>query len=99
MTSCRAAWTRKSEGRGCGPNGDYIALDLTHLGGDTIMKRLPSVHEIGKNFANVDVIKEPIPVVPTIHYQMGASDQHPRSGRGAKERQPEHGGQRPLRHR
>jgi len=59
------------EGRGCGPNGDYIALDLTHLGGETIMKRLPSVHEIGKNFANVDVIKEPIPVVPTIHYQMG----------------------------
>jgi succinate dehydrogenase / fumarate reductase, flavoprotein subunit len=59
------------EGRGCGPNGDYIQLDLTHLGGETIMKRLPSVHEIGKNFANVDVIKEPIPVVPTIHYQMG----------------------------
>ena len=59
------------EGRGCGPNGDYIALDLTHLGGETIMKRLPSVHEIGKNFANVDVIKEAIPVVPTIHYQMG----------------------------
>ena len=59
------------EGRGCGPNGDYIALDLTHLGAETIMKRLPSVHEIGKNFANVDVIKEPIPVVPTIHYQMG----------------------------
>ena len=59
------------EGRGCGPNGDYIALDLTHLGAETIMKRLPSVHEIGKNFANVDVIKESIPVVPTIHYQMG----------------------------
>jgi succinate dehydrogenase / fumarate reductase flavoprotein subunit len=59
------------EGRGCGPNGDYIALDLTHLGAETIMKRLPSVHEIGKNFANVDVIREPIPVVPTIHYQMG----------------------------
>ena len=59
------------EGRGCGPNGDYIALDLTHLGAETIMKRLPSVYEIGKNFANVDVIKESIPVVPTIHYQMG----------------------------
>ena len=59
------------EGRGCGPNGDYIALDLTHLGAETILKRLPSVHEIGKNFANVDVIREPIPVVPTIHYQMG----------------------------
>jgi succinate dehydrogenase / fumarate reductase, flavoprotein subunit len=59
------------EGRGCGPNKDYINLDMTHLGSDTIMKRLPSVFEIGHNFANVDIAKEPIPVVPTIHYQMG----------------------------
>ncbi|CAM3655075.1 succinate dehydrogenase flavoprotein subunit [Polynucleobacter antarcticus] len=59
------------EGRGCGPNGDYVVLDLTHIGAETIMKRLPSVYEIGINFANVDVTKEPIPVVPTIHYQMG----------------------------
>ena len=59
------------EGRGCGPNKDYINLDLTHLGVETIMKRLPSVFEIGHNFANVDITKEPIPVVPTIHYQMG----------------------------
>ena len=59
------------EGRGCGPNKDYIQLDMTHLGAETIMKRLPSVFEIGHNFANVDVTKEPIPVVPTIHYQMG----------------------------
>ncbi|MBK8326986.1 MAG: succinate dehydrogenase flavoprotein subunit [Moraxellaceae bacterium] len=59
------------EGRGCGPNGDYVVLDLTHLGVETIMKRLPSVYEIGKKFANVDCTKEPIPVVPTIHYQMG----------------------------
>jgi succinate dehydrogenase / fumarate reductase flavoprotein subunit len=59
------------EGRGCGPNKDYIHLDMTHLGADTIMKRLPSVFEIGHNFANVDITKEPIPVVPTIHYQMG----------------------------
>ncbi len=59
------------EGRGCGPNKDYVVLDLTHLGYDTIMKRLPSVYEIGKKFANVDCTKEPIPVVPTIHYQMG----------------------------
>ena len=59
------------EGRGCGPNKDYINLDMTHLGSDTIMKRLPSVFEIGHNFANVDITKEPIPVVPTIHYQMG----------------------------
>ena len=59
------------EGRGCGPNKDYINLDMTHLGSDTIAKRLPSVLEIGHNFANVDITKEPIPVVPTIHYQMG----------------------------
>jgi succinate dehydrogenase / fumarate reductase flavoprotein subunit len=44
---------------------------MTHLGAETIMKRLPSVYEIGHNFANVDITKEPIPVVPTIHYQMG----------------------------
>lgn len=59
------------EGRGCGPNKDYINLDMTHLGAQTIMKRLPSVFEIGHNFANVDITREPIPVVPTIHYQMG----------------------------
>ncbi|MDO8440133.1 MAG: succinate dehydrogenase flavoprotein subunit [Polaromonas sp.] len=59
------------EGRGCGPNKDYINLDMTHIGVADIMKRLPSVFEIGHNFANVDITKEPIPVVPTIHYQMG----------------------------
>ncbi|MDI9336181.1 MAG: succinate dehydrogenase flavoprotein subunit [Gammaproteobacteria bacterium] len=59
------------EGRGCGPNKDYVLLRLDHLGPDIIKKRLPSVYEIGLNFANVDVTKEPIPVVPTIHYQMG----------------------------
>jgi succinate dehydrogenase / fumarate reductase flavoprotein subunit len=53
------------------PNKDYILLKLDHLGADTIHKRLPSVYEIGVNFANVDITKEPIPVVPTIHYQMG----------------------------
>ncbi|HNG81862.1 MAG TPA: FAD-binding protein, partial [Burkholderiaceae bacterium] len=50
------------EGRGCGPNKDYVVLDMTHLGGETILKRLPSVYEIGHNFANVDITKEPIPV-------------------------------------
>ena len=59
------------EGRGCGPNKDHVVLKLDHLGADTIHKRLPSVYEIGVNFANVDITKEPIPVVPTIHYQMG----------------------------
>lgn len=59
------------EGRGCGPDGSYIHLKLDHLGADVINKRLPSILEIGHKFANVDATKEPIPVVPTIHYQMG----------------------------
>ncbi len=59
------------EGRGCGPKKEYVLLKLDHLGADTINKRLPSIREIALKFANVDPIKEPIPVVPTIHYQMG----------------------------
>ncbi len=59
------------EGRGCGPNKDHVLLDLRHIGAETIQKRLPSILEIGHKFANVDATKEPIPVVPTIHYQMG----------------------------
>ncbi len=59
------------EGRGCGPNKDYVLLNFSYLSAETIHKRLPSVYEIGVNFANVDITKEPIPVVPTIHYQMG----------------------------
>ncbi len=45
------------EGRGCGPKGDYILLDMTHLGADTIMKRLPSVFEIGKNSQTLTSLK------------------------------------------
>ena len=59
------------EGRGCGPEGSYIELKLDHLGADVINKRLPSIREIAIKFANVDPIKESIPVIPTIHYQMG----------------------------
>ncbi|HEX5639413.1 MAG TPA: succinate dehydrogenase flavoprotein subunit [Burkholderiaceae bacterium] len=59
------------EGRGCGPNKDHVLLKLDHLGAETIMKRLPSIREIAITFSNVDPIREPIPVVPTIHYQMG----------------------------
>jgi succinate dehydrogenase / fumarate reductase flavoprotein subunit len=59
------------EGRGCGPNKDHVLLKLDHLGAETILKRLPSIREIAIKFANVDPIREPIPVVPTIHYQMG----------------------------
>jgi succinate dehydrogenase / fumarate reductase flavoprotein subunit len=59
------------EGRGCGPKKDHVLLKLDHLGAEKIMKKLPSIREIAIKFANVDPIKEPIPVVPTIHYQMG----------------------------
>ena len=59
------------EGRGCGPDADHILLKLDHIGAETIMKRLPSIREIAIKFANVDPIKDPIPVIPTIHYQMG----------------------------
>ncbi len=59
------------EGRGCGPDKDYVLLKLDHLGPEVIMKRLPSIREISIKFANVDPIKEPVPVVPTIHYMMG----------------------------
>lgn len=59
------------EGRGCGSDGSYVVLKLDHLGTDVINKRLPSIREISIRFANVDPIKDPIPVVPTIHYQMG----------------------------
>jgi succinate dehydrogenase / fumarate reductase flavoprotein subunit len=59
------------EGRGCGPNKEHVLLKLDHLGAEKILKKLPSIREIAIKFANVDPIKEPIPVVPTIHYQMG----------------------------
>lgn len=67
----RAMTTEINEGRGCGPDKDYVLLDITHLAPETIMKRLPGIHEIAIQFAGVDPIKEPIPVVPTCHYQMG----------------------------
>ncbi len=67
----RAMTTEINEGRGCGPNKDFILLDITHLDPATIMKRLPGIREISIQFAGIDPIKAPIPVVPTAHYQMG----------------------------
>ena len=88
------------EGRGCGPDKDYVLLKLDHLGAETIMKRLPSIREIAIKFANVDPIKEPIPVVPTHPLPDGRHpDQLPRPGRRAEGRQPEHGRRGPVRHR
>lgn len=59
------------EGRGVGPKKDYINLHLEHLGPEVINERLPSIAESAKIFANVDVTKEPIPIIPTVHYNMG----------------------------
>ena len=59
------------EGRGCGKNKDHVLLKLDHLGPEIINQRLPGIREIAIKFAGVDPIKEPIPVVPTCHYQMG----------------------------
>jgi succinate dehydrogenase / fumarate reductase flavoprotein subunit len=67
----RAMATEIKEGRGAGKDGDYILLKLDHLGADVIDKRLPGIREIARKFANVDPVTDPIPVVPTCHYQMG----------------------------
>ncbi len=58
-------------GRGCGEKKDHVLLKIDHLGADAIKQKLPEIREISMTFANVDPIKEPIPVVPTCHYMMG----------------------------
>lgn len=67
----RASATEIKCGRGVGKNKDAVYLKLDHLGEELISKRLPGIREIAKTFANVDPIKDPIPVVPTAHYMMG----------------------------
>jgi len=67
----RAMTTEIKEGRGCGEHGDHVLLKLDHLGPEVIMHRLPGIREIAMKFANADPIRDPIPVVPTVHYQMG----------------------------
>lgn len=59
------------EGRGVGPDKDHIYLQLSHLPPDVLHERLPGISETAAIFAGVDVTKEPIPVLPTVHYNMG----------------------------
>jgi len=59
------------EGRGVGEHKDYVNLNLQHLGADVLHEKLPGISESARIFAGVDVTKEPIPVVPTVHYNMG----------------------------
>ncbi|WP_431282214.1 succinate dehydrogenase flavoprotein subunit [Humitalea sp. 24SJ18S-53] len=67
----RAMSVEIREGRGVGPNKDHIYLHLEHLGADLLHERLPGISETAKIFAGVDVTKEPIPMLPTVHYNMG----------------------------
>lgn len=60
-----------NEGRGVGPDADHIYLHLDHLPPELLNERLPGISETAKIFAGVDVTKEPIPVIPTVHYNMG----------------------------
>jgi succinate dehydrogenase / fumarate reductase flavoprotein subunit len=59
------------EGRGCGPNKDHMHIHFSHLDPAILKERLPEAFEQGRKFANVDILKDPIPVVPTVHYCMG----------------------------
>tara|TARA_A100001391_G_scaffold46046_2_gene27157 strand:- start:35791 stop:37623 length:1833 start_codon:yes stop_codon:yes gene_type:complete len=59
------------EGRGVGPNGDHIYLHLDHIPAETLAQRLPGITESGKIFAGVDLTRQPLPVTPTVHYNMG----------------------------
>ena len=72
----RAMTTEIKEGRGCGPDADHVLLKLDHLGAEQINSKLPGIREIAIKFANCDPIRDPIPVVPTVHYQMGGIPTH-----------------------
>ncbi|WP_232518517.1 succinate dehydrogenase flavoprotein subunit [Lysobacter enzymogenes] len=67
----RAMTMEIRDGRGVGEHKDHILLDLTHLGPEVIHKKLPGIAESARIFAGVDVEKQPIPVIPTVHYNMG----------------------------
>ncbi|HJW82562.1 MAG TPA: FAD-binding protein, partial [Acidiferrobacterales bacterium] len=67
----RAIAIEVREGRGCGPNKDYIHLKIDHLGAELIKSKLPGIRELSMRFAHVDPIEAPMPVYPTAHYTMG----------------------------
>ncbi len=67
----RSEQTEINEGRGAGPNKDYVLLDLRHLGKEKIMERLPQIYHLAKDFIGVDAIENPVPIQPTAHYSMG----------------------------
>lgn len=60
-----------AEGRGAGPNKDYVLLDCTHLGAEVLETKLPDITEFARTYLGVDPVVEPVPVMPTAHYAMG----------------------------
>jgi len=67
----RSIYTEVKEGRGCGPNKDFVYLKLDHLGADVVKKRLPGIRDMCTTFLGIDPIEESIPIYPTAHYTMG----------------------------
>jgi succinate dehydrogenase / fumarate reductase flavoprotein subunit len=67
----RAMATEVREGRGAGPEKDYVYLDLTHLGADVLDAKLPDITEFSRTYLGIDPVTEPVPVYPTAHYAMG----------------------------
>jgi succinate dehydrogenase / fumarate reductase flavoprotein subunit len=67
----RAEYFEIKEGRGAGPEGDYVLLDLTDVDPEIVERKLPDITEFARTYLDVDPLKEPVPIVPTAHYAMG----------------------------
>ena len=67
----RAIYTEVRQGRGCGPNKDYVLLDLTHIPAEQLEEKLPDITEFSRTYLGIDPVIEPVPIYPTAHYAMG----------------------------
>jgi succinate dehydrogenase / fumarate reductase flavoprotein subunit len=77
----RAIYTEIQEGRGVGPKKDHVNLQIHHIGRDAILKKLPEIYKFSLTYVGVDCTKEPIPVMPTMHYYMGGIPTNHEDGR------------------
>ncbi|MBA3945010.1 MAG: succinate dehydrogenase flavoprotein subunit [Herpetosiphonaceae bacterium] len=67
----RSIYSELEAGRGAGPNGEYVLLDLRHLGKQKLDERLPQITELARDYLGIDPVTEPVPIQPTAHYSMG----------------------------
>ncbi len=67
----RAIYTEVRQGRGCGPNKEYVLLDLTHIPAEQLEAKLPDITEFSRTYLGIDPVTEPVPIYPTAHYAMG----------------------------